>query len=143
LAQRKVALQGFKSGEFRVLVATDIAARGIDVKGISVVINYDLPDNPDDYVHRIGRTGRAGAKGRAITLATPEQNKDVWDIEKVIRAEIPLADESPLPFVRRKASAPSGPRSKGGSRPQAGSHSPGGSQGGSRRFRGRRPAGRS
>jgi ATP-dependent RNA helicase RhlE len=102
LAQRKSALHGFKNGEYRVLVATDIAARGIDVKGISLVINYDLPDNPDDYVHRIGRTGRAGEKGHAITLATPEQHKDIRDIEKSIRAEIPLSDRSPLGIQRQR-----------------------------------------
>jgi ATP-dependent RNA helicase RhlE len=106
LAQRKTALNGFKTGQFRVLVATDIAARGIDVKGISLVINYDLPDNPEDYVHRIGRTGRAGEKGRAITLATPEQSKDVRDIEKTIRTEIPLADGSPLAMHRPKPPQP-------------------------------------
>jgi ATP-dependent RNA helicase RhlE len=102
LAQRKSALHGFKNGEYRVLVATDIAARGIDVKDISLVINYDLPDNPDDYVHRIGRTGRAGASGLAITLATPEQSKDVRDIERTIRTEIPLSKESPLAMHRPK-----------------------------------------
>ncbi|HTQ08779.1 MAG TPA: DEAD/DEAH box helicase [Fimbriimonadaceae bacterium] len=105
LAQRTSALQGFKSGEYRVLVATDIAARGIDVKGISLVINYDLPDNPDDYVHRIGRTGRAGETGRAITLATPEQSRDIHDIEKSIRAEIPLSDRSPLTISRHRPAA--------------------------------------
>ena len=68
LAQRKEALGGFKSGKYRVLVATDIAARGIDVTGIELVINYDLPDVAEDYVHRIGRTGRAGMAGRAISL---------------------------------------------------------------------------
>lgn len=106
LAQRRTALNGFKSGEFRVLVATDIASRGIDVKGISLVINYDLPEAAEDYVHRIGRTGRAGEEGRAITLATPEQRKDVRDIEKTIRTEIPLADASPLAMHRAKPSAP-------------------------------------
>lgn len=106
LAQRRTALNGFKSGEFRVLVATDIASRGIDVKGISLVINYDLPEAAEDYVHRIGRTGRAGEEGRAITLATPEQRKDVWDIEKTIRAEIPLAEASPLAMQRVKPPAP-------------------------------------
>lgn len=108
LAQRRSALQGFKSGMHRVLVATDIAARGIDVKGISLVINYDLPDNPEDYVHRIGRTGRAGANGLAITMATPEQQKDVLQIEKVLRTEIPLGKAS-LPLHRpAKGGAPNG-----------------------------------
>jgi ATP-dependent RNA helicase RhlE len=102
LAQRKSALQGFKTGEYRVLVATDIAARGIDVKGISLVINYDLPDNPDDYVHRIGRTGRAGESGLAITLATPDQTKDIRDIERSIRTEIPLSQHSPLGLTRMR-----------------------------------------
>lgn len=94
LAQRRAALDGFKRGDHRVLVATDIAARGIDVKQISLVINYDLPDNPEDYVHRIGRTGRAGETGRAITLATPEQARDVRDIERFIKQEIPLSPNS-------------------------------------------------
>jgi ATP-dependent RNA helicase RhlE len=106
LSQRKSALEGFKSGQYRVLVATDIAARGIDVKDISVVINFDLPDNPDDYVHRIGRTGRAGSPGRAITIATPEQSKDVRDIEKSIRAQIPLSDDSPLMVAPTNHPAP-------------------------------------
>lgn len=90
LAQRKAALEGFKTGKYRVLVATDIAARGIDVKGIALVINYDLPDNPDDYVHRIGRTGRAGMAGKAVSFATPDQRGDVKGIERVIRGLIPL-----------------------------------------------------
>lgn len=88
LAQRKEALQGFKSGKYRVLVATDIAARGIDVKGISLVINFDLPDNREDYVHRIGRTGRAGEKGKAISFATPDQRKDLKQIERLIKKSL-------------------------------------------------------
>jgi len=96
LPQRKAALAGFKTGEFRILVATDIASRGIDVKEISLVLNYDLPDNPDDYVHRIGRTGRAGSPGHAITFAAPEQSKDIRDIERSMRAQIPLSPDSPL-----------------------------------------------
>ncbi len=85
LAQRREALEGFKNGKYRILIATDIAARGIDVTGISLVINYDLPDNPEDYVHRIGRTGRAGLVGRAISFASPDQSGDIRAIERLIR----------------------------------------------------------
>ena len=87
--QRIEALEGFRSGRYEVMVATDIAARGIDVAGVSHVINYDVPENPEDYVHRIGRTGRAQAVGDAFTLATPENNGDVRDIERFIGQEIP------------------------------------------------------
>ncbi len=100
LAQRKDALEGFKTGKYRVLVATDIAARGIDVRGIELVINYDIPENPEDYVHRIGRTGRAGLSGRAITFATPEQRGDVRDIERLIRASLPVTALPQLPPER-------------------------------------------
>ncbi len=88
LAQRREALEGFKSGRYRVLVATDIASRGIDVSNIAIVINYDLPDDPADYVHRIGRTARAGKEGRAISFATPEQMGNIRDIERLIRSPI-------------------------------------------------------
>lgn len=118
LAQRRDALNGFKSGEHRILVATDIAARGIDVKDISLVVNYDLPDNPEDYVHRIGRTGRAGANGKAVTLATPEQLRDVKGIEKVVRKEIdlsPLSLEAPADPRNRSANS-GGPKPKSGFR---------------------------
>lgn len=90
LNQRKEALAGFKSGKYRVLVATDIAARGIDVQNISTVINYDLPDNSEDYVHRIGRTGRAGASGKAVSFATSSQRADVKKIERLIRKTLPI-----------------------------------------------------
>lgn len=93
--QRKAALEGFKIGRFRVLVATDIAARGIDVKNIEIVVNYDLPDNSEDYVHRIGRTGRAGQSGKAISFATPDQRRDIRDIERLMRK--PLKVTSKLP----------------------------------------------
>lgn len=89
LAQRRESLEGFKSGRYRVLVATDIAARGIDVTGIELVINYDLPSTPGDYVHRIGRTGRAGMSGRAISFATPDQHQEVREIEKLVRIMLP------------------------------------------------------
>ena len=91
LGQRKEALAGFKSGRYRILVATDIAARGIDVTGIELVVNYDLPDDPGNYVHRIGRTGRAGREGHAITFATPDQKQDIQGIEKIMRTTIPVA----------------------------------------------------
>ncbi|MEA3306114.1 MAG: DEAD/DEAH box helicase [Candidatus Omnitrophota bacterium] len=97
LAQRKDALDGFKSGRYKILVATDIAARGIDVTGIELVINYDLPDDIEHYVHRIGRTGRAGHEGRAISFATPEQGKDVRSIEKLIKTALPIAEHPEFP----------------------------------------------
>ena len=92
LSQRREALEGFKSGKYRILVATDIAARGIDVKHIELVLNYDLPDDSENYIHRIGRTGRIGDKGHAISFATPEQGKDVKDIEKIMRMALPVAE---------------------------------------------------
>lgn len=94
LTQRKAALAGFKSGAYRVLVATDVASRGIDVIGIALVINYDLPECSEDYVHRIGRTARAGTSGKAISFASPDQHGDIRQIEKLIRKTLPI---SPLP----------------------------------------------
>ncbi|MFH1398251.1 MAG: DEAD/DEAH box helicase [Candidatus Omnitrophota bacterium] len=91
LPQRREALEGFKIGKYKVLVATDIASRGIDVTGIELVINYDLPEDAQNYVHRIGRTGRAGHKGHAISFATPDQSRDVRDIEKLIKTTLPLS----------------------------------------------------
>lgn len=102
LAQRTDALAGFKSGKYAILVATDIASRGIDVRNISMVVNYDLPDQPEDYIHRIGRTGRAGASGRSITFATPQQKKELFAVEKILKHHIPLSVHSPLDIVRRQ-----------------------------------------
>ncbi len=90
LGQRKEALSGFKSGKYRILVATDIAARGLHVNNIALVINYDLPDNPEDYVHRIGRTGRAGSTGKALTFACPDERSSVRSIEKLIRKSLEI-----------------------------------------------------
>jgi ATP-dependent RNA helicase RhlE len=90
LRQRRDALDGFKTGRFRILIATDIASRGIDVKEIELVINYDLPDDTENYVHRIGRTGRASHEGRAISFATPDQRGEVRDIEKVMQKALPI-----------------------------------------------------
>ncbi len=110
LSQRKEALEGFKSGRYRVLVATDIASRGIDVTKIELVINYDLPEDVENYVHRIGRTGRAGCKGRAISFATPDQKEDVKSIEKLIRMQLPIVKHPDIPseeFEAFPSSAPS------------------------------------
>ncbi len=100
LAQRREALEGFKLGKYRVLVATDIASRGIDVKGIELVINYDLPENPEDYVHRIGRTGRAGLAGRAISFVVPEQRYKIREIERLIRFPLRISRLPDLHYLK-------------------------------------------
>ncbi len=117
LSQRRAALGGFKTGTYRILVATDIVARGIDVSGIELVINYDLPEQSEDYVHRIGRTARAGRDGRAISFATPEERGDIRAIERLIRKtlrvyplpELPPARELPHPAPRQGFSRPRQP----------------------------------
>ena len=86
--RRQAALDGFRTGKFQILVATDIAARGIDVSGVSHVINYDIPDTPDAYIHRIGRTGRAECTGDAFTLTTGEDAPMVRAITRVLGAPI-------------------------------------------------------
>ncbi len=95
--QRFMALEAFKKGSVRILVATDVAARGIDVKNIGLVVNYDLPDDPASYVHRIGRTGRAGKLGFAISFATPIQLELVKDIEKIVKIPLPLIQHKDMP----------------------------------------------
>lgn len=133
LAQRQQALAGFKSGKYRVLVATDIAARGIDVTNIALVINFDLPDNPDDYVHRIGRTGRAEAVGHAISFASAVQGRDVQIIERLIRTKLgvrKLPDDLPQePIPDTTNMAPSRSRF-GGGRSRSGGGRSGGFRGG-------------
>jgi ATP-dependent RNA helicase RhlE len=91
---RERALAGFKAGKILVLVATDIAARGIDVDAVSHVVNYDLPHVPESYVHRIGRTARAGAGGEAIAFCTPEDRGLLRDIEKTIRQQVPVKEHA-------------------------------------------------
>ncbi len=88
LGQRKEALEGFKLGKYRILIATDIAARGIDVKEIELVVNYDLPEKTEDYVHRIGRTARAGKSGKAISFVMPSQIRILRQIERLINKTI-------------------------------------------------------
>jgi ATP-dependent RNA helicase RhlE len=116
LNQRRAALEGFKSGRYQILVATDVAARGIDVTGIELVINYDVPEDADTYVHRIGRTGRAGKKGHAISFATPDQKRDVQDIEKVIRFTLPVSKHPDVP-AEEFSRAEHGARPRHGGRP--------------------------
>jgi len=107
LSQRKEALEGFKVGKYRVLVATDIAARGIDVKGIELVVNYDLPQNPEDYVHRIGRTGRAGMGGKAISFVLPDQGSKIREIERLTRLTLQVSKLPELPHIPNQQPDPS------------------------------------
>jgi ATP-dependent RNA helicase DeaD len=86
--QRDGVMIAFKSGREKLLVATDVAARGLDITGVSHVVNYDIPNSPDIYVHRIGRTGRAGESGRAITMITPKQRRDLEAIERHAKTEM-------------------------------------------------------
>jgi len=101
---RTLILIKFDNKSCRILVATDLASRGLDVKDVSVVINYDLPDDVENYVHRIGRTGRAGAAGHAITLATPDQQSEIQRIERLIRKSLPIGSHPDIPtheFMKR------------------------------------------
>jgi ATP-dependent RNA helicase RhlE len=120
--QRERALAAFREGKVRVLVATDIAARGIDVPGVSHVVNYDLPNIPESYVHRIGRTARAGADGIAISFCDGEERAFLRDIERLIKITIPSED-------RRPARGSGGPRPQGEARPQEGRSQEGRSEG--------------
>ena len=127
--ERERALNGFRDGRFEVMVATDIAARGIDVEQISHVINFDVPHHPEDYVHRIGRTGRAQSVGDAFTLMTGEDVREIAAIERFVGQKIPrvklegfkyaytrLLDPNPKPIFGSKRSAGSRPSSHGRSR---------------------------
>jgi ATP-dependent RNA helicase RhlE len=92
---RERALAGFKAGKTRVLVATDIAARGIDIDDVTHVVNFDVPEVPEAYVHRIGRTARAGATGMALTFCDADERLDFHAIEKLIRQDIPIVEGHP------------------------------------------------
>src|SRR5690348_6621666 len=130
-AARLEALSQFKDGKLQVLVATDVAARGLDIDDLPLVVNYELPHVPEDYIHRIGRTGRAGASGEAISFVAPEEEKYLVEIEKLLRKKIAIADvegfepqSTPSPRRERSAhgerSARSGERSTRGERPAQG-----------------------
>jgi len=121
--QRQKALKGFSTGKFRILVATDIAARGIDVENIQLVINYDLPEQLEDYIHRIGRTGRAGRHGVAISFAAPEQKRDIAQIQKLINMQLPIKSHTgeKLDLIEKAHSGSY--KGSGSGRRRGGSHS--------------------
>jgi ATP-dependent RNA helicase RhlE len=132
--QRIRALEGFKKGQIRVLVASDIAARGLDVDGITHVINFEIPNEPETYVHRIGRTGRAGASGTAVSLCDGEERGFLRDIERIIRRPVPvlalptdlpvLPPEPPREFENRRFGGGGGRRFGGGGGGGHGPHRP-------------------
>jgi ATP-dependent RNA helicase RhlE len=99
-SQRNHALQGFKHGKYQIMVATDIAARGLDVKKLSHVINFNVPEKTEDYVHRIGRTGRAFEVGDAYTLVSPEEERYIAAIERFIGRKIPRVQQPDFPYER-------------------------------------------
>ncbi|HEY1024008.1 MAG TPA: DEAD/DEAH box helicase [Sphingobacteriaceae bacterium] len=125
---RQRALNNFKSGVTRVLVATDIAARGIDIDNLSYVINYELPNIPETYVHRIGRTGRAGASGEAISFCDAEEVAYLKDIQKLIGKTIPVTEDHPYPMNGVSVAAETTPA------PAARTKTPGKNKGWKRRF---------
>ncbi len=149
---RERALDDFRSGSLRVLVATDIAARGIDIDGLSHVINYDLPNVPEQYVHRIGRTGRAGASGIAVSFCDAEERAYLRDIERTIRRNVPVVEDhpyrsgraAPQPVTQGQAPArvaaparPQGNGGGGGGHPDSASRRRRGGRGGGGRGQGR------
>ncbi|CUJ89214.1 ATP-dependent RNA helicase RhlE [Ruegeria denitrificans] len=109
--QRDRAIKAFRAGEINVLVATDVAARGIDIPGVAYVINYDLPEVPDNYVHRIGRTARAGREGEAIAFCAPDELDQLRQIQKLMKIEIPVASGTMPEFAEPKKT-----RNRGGFR---------------------------
>ena len=104
--QRNQALKGFQNGEYRVLVATDVAARGIHVEGIAHVINYELPQQPEDFIHRVGRTGRAGARGTASTFYMPNERNDIRLIERKLKVQMEKRQINPEALREHKKSMP-------------------------------------
>ncbi|WP_282096569.1 DEAD/DEAH box helicase [Epibacterium ulvae] len=139
--QRERALNAFKCGEIKVLVATDVAARGLDIPDVKFVYNYELPNVPDAYVHRIGRTARAGKDGEAIAFCAPDEMDELKAIQKTMKASIPVASGRPwetLPDATEKSG-----RGRGRGRPGGGGGRPGGQRsGGGNRSGGARPGGK-
>jgi len=92
--KRETVLHNFRTGKLKILVATDVAARGLDIKGVDLVINYGLPRDAESYIHRIGRTGRAGREGTAISIMTPSEDKQLQNIQKKTKANIEVINEA-------------------------------------------------
>jgi superfamily II DNA/RNA helicase len=113
---RTAALESFRNGEIKLLVASDVAARGLDIPAVSHIFNFDVPHHPDDYVHRIGRTGRAGLSGTAITIVAPIDGKAVTAIERLIGQTIPWMGEPAAPAETRESRPHEGERSQRGGR---------------------------
>lgn len=131
--QRQRALDAFKAGKVMVLVATDVAARGLDIPDVKHVYNYDLPNVPENYVHRIGRTARAGKDGMAIAFCAPDEMGELRDIQRVMKLDIPVASGEPWEFNPAAKKGRGGQRRRGGGRPQG--------NGGGRPHGGGRPGG--
>ena len=136
-AQREKALERFKQGVVPVLVATDVAARGVDVKEVGLVVNFDLPNEPESYVHRIGRTARAGAEGRAVSFCSEDELEYLREIEKIIKMPIPAWDGHDWHCHRVADQHARGRAGSAASKPK-----PAGGGGGARRGGGRRRGGR-
>ncbi len=117
-AARTRALEGFRSGEIQVLVATNIAARGLDVRGISHVVNYEFPEVPEDYVHRVGRTARAECTGDAISLMSPPERENLREIERLIGSKIPQMTMAGFDYRCQPAHQPAPPAPPGNFRPR-------------------------
>ncbi|WP_439153871.1 DEAD/DEAH box helicase [Yoonia sp.] len=142
--QRERAIEAFKSGKVRVLVATDVAARGIDIPGVRHVYNYDLPNVAENYVHRIGRTARAGADGAAIALVAPDEMIELQDIEKAMKESIPVASGRPWeiqPGQKKRPNGGGGGGRRGGGGQRAGAKPGGGNPGKARAGGNRRRSG--
>jgi ATP-dependent RNA helicase RhlE len=144
--QRQQAIDGFRQGRYSVLVATDVAARGLDVQGVTHVVNFDIPNTSDDYIHRIGRTARASASGDAITFVSPEDSATLYSIERALGAALPREEwEGSVPLAAQHV-ARQAPKRSDGPRPQqrnrnfSGSRNGGGNSNSNSNGRGRRTA---
>src|SRR6202042_2172452 len=120
------ALSDFKENRITALVATEVAARGLDIKELPHVVNYELPNVPEDYVHRIGRTARAGGSGAAVSLVAPGESALLRDIEKVLQRSIPVASLPDFPVSAHITAAPAAPAHRGDGGHPGGGRAPGG-----------------